>query len=293
MRIQMESTYLLIGMNKLTHKIYIGTMAFVVLATTYYLASTGYSYYSLPIEERFYHDKYAWFKPSGIMGHTLGVIGTFLITFGVFIYIARKRYGFLSRFIRLKYLLEFHIFLCVLGPILILFHTTFKFGGIVAIAFWSMVAVVLSGVIGRFIYIQIPRSIEGRELSIQDIQAKRKEFEERIRNNKSINEETANLILSNDEEQKWGLKTTFLNYSKIQKIKKQLTKSSLPKKEQLSIIDLAKEEMALVSKIGRLQQMQKLFKYWHVVHMPFAIIMLIIVLIHIGVTITLGYKGIF
>ena len=56
---------------------------------------------------------------------------------------------------------------------------------------------------------------------------------------------------------------------------------------------MSKEEMTLASKIGRLEQMQKLFKYWHVVHMPFAIIMLIIVLIHVGVTIALGYKGIF
>lgn len=268
-------------------------MVSVVLTITYYLASTGYSYYSLPIEERFYHDKYEWFKPSGIMGHTLGVIGTFLITFGVFIYIARKRYGILSRLIRLKYLLEFHIFLCTLGPILILFHTTFKFGGIVAIAFWSMVAVVLSGVIGRFIYIQIPRSIEGRELSIQDIQQKREDFEVHIRKNEAINPETLHLILSNNEAQRWGLRTAFINYSKIKKIKKNLKSSRLSREEKAAIVEMAKEEMSLASKIGRLEQMQKLFKYWHVVHMPFAIIMLIIVLIHVGVTITLGYKGIF
>jgi hypothetical protein len=268
-------------------------MVSIVVVTTYYLASTGYSYYALPLEERFYHDKYEWFKPSGIMGHTLGVIGTFLIAFGVFIYIARKRYGFLGRFIRLKYLLEFHIFLCVLGPIMILFHTTFKFGGVVAIAFWSMVAVVLSGVVGRFIYIQIPRTIEGRELSIQDIQNKREDFAEQIRNNKSITSATADLILSNNEAEKWGLRTAVKNYTKIQQIKKNIKNSNLSKTEQRAIIDMAKEEMALASKIGRLQQMQKLFKYWHVVHMPFAIVMLIIVLIHVGVTLTLGYKGIF
>jgi hypothetical protein len=268
-------------------------MVSIVFVITYYIASTGYSYYSLPIEERFYHERYSWFKPSGLLGHTLGVIGTFLITFGVFIYIARKRYGFLSKLIRLKYLLEFHIFLCTLGPILILFHTTFKFGGIVAIAFWSMVAVVLSGVIGRFIYIQIPRSIEGRELSIQDIQNKRNDFEGKIRNNKSINSETLDLILSNSENQKWGIKTYFINNAKIKQIKKNLKNSGLTKGEKAGIVEMAKEEMSLASKIGRLEQMQKLFKYWHVVHMPFAIIMLIIVLIHIGVTLSLGYKGIF
>jgi hypothetical protein len=69
----------------------------------------------------------------------------------------------------LKYWLEFHIFLCSLGPVMILFHTAFKFGGIVSISFWSMIAVVVSGIIGRFIYIQIPRTIEGRELSLNEV----------------------------------------------------------------------------------------------------------------------------
>ena len=245
------------------------------------------------MKSAFYHDNYQWFKPSGLMGQGLGVVGTVFITFGVAIYIARKRYGFLSRYIRLKYLLEFHIFLCILGPILILFHTTFKFGGIVAIAFWSMVAVVLSGVIGRFIYIQIPRTIEGNELTIKEIQEKRKEFEVVINENELINQDTIDLMLSNDESLKWGFSTRIKNYNKIRKIKNSLKASRLSNKEQTTIIEMAKEEMSLTSKISRLHQMQKLFKYWHVIHMPFAIIMLIIVLIHVGVTITLGYKWIF
>ena len=158
-------------MTKTIHNVYIGTMVLIAMATTAYIAIVGNSYYAIPLEERFYHPQHEWFKPSGTFGHGLGIVGTFMIIFGVSIYIARKRYNFLSKFIRVKYLLEFHIFLCTLGPILILFHTAFKFGGIVSVAFWSMVAVVLSGVIGRFVYIQIPRTIEGRELTLTEVKA--------------------------------------------------------------------------------------------------------------------------
>ena len=133
-------------------------MILITLIVTVYLSYTGFSYYKLPIEERFYHPNYDWFKPAGTMGHGLGIIGTLMILFGVVIYIARKRYNFLTKYIRLKYLLEFHIFLCFTGSILIVFHTSFKFGGIVSIAFWSMVAVVISGIIGRYIYIQISKN---------------------------------------------------------------------------------------------------------------------------------------
>jgi hypothetical protein len=56
---------------------------------------------------------------------------------------------------------------------------------------------------------------------------------------------------------------------------------------------MVKKEIVLSNKIGRLQMMQKLFKYWHVAHMPFALIMLIIVVIHVAVTLAFGYKWIF
>ncbi len=69
-----------------------------------------------------------------------------------------------------------------MGPILVLFHTAFKFGGIVAVSFWSMVAVFLSGVIGRFIYLQIPRSIEGRELNLYEVKEMRSNVAGIVRN---------------------------------------------------------------------------------------------------------------
>jgi hypothetical protein len=39
--------------------------------------------------------------------------------------------------------------------------------------------------------------------------------------------------------------------------------------------------------------MKNIFKYWHVAHLPFAIVMLTIMVIHVVVTIVFGYKWIF
>jgi hypothetical protein len=39
--------------------------------------------------------------------------------------------------------------------------------------------------------------------------------------------------------------------------------------------------------------MQNLFKYWHVAHLPFALIMLVIMIIHVAVTVTFGFRWIF
>lgn len=257
----------------------------ITVLVTIYLFYTGYSYYNLPIEERFYHPNHDWFKPSGIYGHGIGILGTLMILFGVVIYIARKRYNFMVRILRLKYLLEFHIFLCTLGPILILFHTAFKFGGIVSIAFWSMVAVVLSGVIGRFIYIQIPHSIEGRALSLQEVQDMKSGIGEQLKEKFEFDEGLSLQIA--------GLTSGVGGKPSLRGISRTLKSRNIPRKDRKDILSLLKNEISLSRKIARLQQMQKLFKYWHVAHLPFALIMLIIVVIHVGVTLAFGYKWIF
>lgn len=273
-------------MNKTVHAAYIWTMALIVIAVTIYLAYTGYSYYQTPLEERFYHPRHDWFKPSGLYGQGLGVVGTFLIFFGVSIYIAHKRYNILGKRIRLKYLLEFHIFLCSLGPVLVLFHTAFKFGGIVSIAFWSMVAVVASGVIGRFLYLQIPRTIEGRELSLQEVKNSQTDIQSVLNKKYQLDEETTILFLN----------FTTRNKDKIitkDALKKSLETHHVPKEEQRKIFRMVKQERVLSKKIQRLELMKKLFRYWHVAHMPFAIIMLVIVIIHVIVAFTFGYRWIF
>ena len=280
-------------MSKALHQFYVWSMVAIVLTVTAYLSYTGYTYYQLPLEERFYHPHYDWFKPSGLFGQGLGVIGTLMIAFGVGIYIARKRYGFLERFIRLKYLLEFHIFLCVLGPILILFHTTFKFGGIVSVAFWSMVAVVLSGVVGRFIYIRIPRAVDGQELSMQEIQDRREALLAQLAEQGGEQSRDILSLLDRSGADKDWLGGTIRHWNTRRAIKKILKTTYLTVGQRKEIMALVKEELALRNSVARLEQMKKLFQYWHVVHMPFALIMLIIVLIHVIVTVSLGYRWIF
>jgi hypothetical protein len=272
-------------MKKPIHALFIIAMVLVTVFVTVYLFYIGHSYYKTPLEERFYHPNHDWFKPSGMYGHGLGIIGTLMILFGVSIYIARKRYNFMSKYLRLKYLLEFHIFLCTLGPILILYHTAFKFGGIVSIAFWSMVAVVLSGVIGRFIYIQIPRTIEGRALSLSEVKNMQSDLSQEMSSSFNLDESTKVFLDEFIVEGKKG--------KSLRSLRKMLRANKIERKDRRAIIKMIKEEISLSGKIKRLETMQRLFKYWHVAHLPFALIMLIIVIIHIGITLAFGYKWIF
>ena len=289
-------------MTKTAHRIFISILVAIVLITLIVLTYNGISYYRTSIEERFYHQDNNMLKPSGILGHGFGIVGSLMIVIGVAIYMARKRYRFLSRLGILKHWLEFHIFLCTLGPILILFHTAYKFGGLVAISFWSMVAVFLSGIAGRFIYLQIPRTIEGQELSLNDIKALKTDIAGVLKSSYDLDEEGYNIITDSIKKKVELYHSNALirflrKYSDDRKtirlVKMVLKKNKMPNTEMKQIIELVDDDIKLNRKIERLSTMQNLFKYWHVVHFPFALVMLIIMVIHVGVTIAFGYRWIF
>ncbi len=289
-------------MSKFIHRLSIAIYVLIVLAAIVLVGYYGSSYYQLNIEERFYHADHQILKSSGMIGHGLGIIGSLLILVGVFLYMARKRIALFSRIGVLKYWLEFHIFLCVLGPVLVLYHTAFKFGGLVAISFWSMVAVVLSGIIGRFIYIQIPRTIEGRELSLKEVRGAKTDLVELLRKEYDLEEESFQLIVSSlDDEAETSSRLLVIRLIKkmrqdrraYKRIDSELRKNQLTRPERLKIKRLVVNEIVLNRKIGRLAYMQRLFKYWHVAHLPFALVMLIILVVHVVVTIIFGYKWIF
>ncbi len=143
-------------MSKAIHTVLIVFYLSIILLSVLLLINFGQDYYQTPISERPFHVQYELMKPSGFWGHGLGIFGTLLIVFGMAMYIIRKRWKRVTELGRLKYWLEFHIFLCTLGTIFVTFHTTFKFGGIISVGFWVLILVWISGVIGRYIYVKMP-----------------------------------------------------------------------------------------------------------------------------------------
>lgn len=289
-------------MGRLWHTLYILALVSVTIIVFVFLAVYGADYYLADIGERHFHEQDALLKPTGLIGHGLGVIGAALMIVGVFGYMARKRLKFLSRLGVLKYWLEFHIFLCTLGPIMVLFHTSFKFGGIVAVSFWSMVAVVISGIIGRVIYLQIPRTIEGREMSLNELNKMEAEFWAGFsEGNEAI---SAGLQKVNDalkmqsyrEDGNYIMRMiNRLNFERslITALRKELKSKGFKGKNYRKAIKILKSKIILNRRISWLSTMQKLMRYWHVAHLPFALIMLVIMLVHIVVALLFGYTWVF
>ncbi|MGA1870882.1 MAG: hypothetical protein ACMUJM_20290 [bacterium] len=91
-------------------------------------------------------------KPSGTLGHGLGIAGGIAMVLCTLLYTLRKKFEVFECMGRLSLWLEIHIFLGLLGPILIVFHTALKFNGVIGLGFWLMFIIVISGIFGKIFF---------------------------------------------------------------------------------------------------------------------------------------------
>lgn len=289
-------------MGHVAHKIYLYALVIITVAVFLFLSVYGADYYTTSISERHFHGQNELLKPTGPIGHGIGILGSVMMLVGVFVYMARKRIRVFSRIGILKHWLEFHIFLCTLGPILVLFHTSFKFGGLVSVSFWSMVAVVMSGVIGRFIYLQIPRTIEGREMSLNDLNIMETDLFAKLKDQFDIQPEIllrANEVLLQDRGGRGNnyLVRIYRRFAFERQLKnqfrKELKEQNIRGKNLRNAVKIFQSKIILNRRIAWLSSMQDFLRYWHVAHLPFALIMLVIMVVHVVVAVLFGYKWIF
>lgn len=254
-------------------------------------------YFSLEIAERPFHPEHFSLKPGGSTGHLMGTAGTLLILVGVGSYSLRKRWKRLWSWGSIRYWMNFHIFCCISGPALIFFHTALKIGGIVSISFWSMVAVVLSGIIGRYFYTQIPRSVSGLELSVQDIDLQLSGMKYDLMKKYQIPEEWINDFRFPDPPEKsspFRLASQLISDRLIwQKFKKtclaRLEEKQIEAADKAIILGILYQRAHLIRKKASMHLFQSWLHFWHVFHLPFAGIMAVILLLHVALSVYSGY----
>lgn len=93
-------------------------------------------------------------------GHSLGILGFLLMLMTETLYSLRKRMRTI-RFGRMSMWLKFHIFTGLVGPYMVLLHTSWKFNGLAGVVTLLTVVIVISGFVGRYIYTRIPRTADG------------------------------------------------------------------------------------------------------------------------------------
>jgi hypothetical protein len=220
-----------------------------------------------------------------------------MIVIGVAGYVARKRWRRLASVGRLPDWLQVHIFLCTMGPYLVLLHTSFKFGGIAAISFWAMAAAVASGIIGRYIYAHIPRTMHGHLRSLAALQESATQVQAALGDVAPATRLALEPLLARREPPprslagalRYAAAADWRSRSTVRRARRLLRPESLPPLEQRAVLGLVRERGTLEQQMSLLVPFQRLFNYWHVLHVPVALLMLLALVVHVTLAVMFGY----
>jgi hypothetical protein len=282
------------------------TVLAIILAVCVY----GFDYYRLGAADRPFSAKHSVLRPSGAIGLKLGMLGVSMFA-GLFLYPLRKRVKWLSRVGSPRHWLDFHVVIGATAPIVIALHSSFKFHGIAGMAFWIMLAVAISGIVGRYIYAQIPRSLNSAEISLKELEAMERELTNQLASQKVISlrdlaplfrlpspervrEESALLAiltmlmldLTRPFKVAW-VRARSVSVGEIVVTLGGFLPTRNPELEE--IIQLARNKSALSKRVVFLARTQQVFHLWHVVHRPFSYSFAVLALLHITVAMLLGY----
>lgn len=293
------------------HKIRLLLAWLVALAIVLVIAGYGYNYYTLGSADRPFSPKHDALKPSGTIGIKLGMLGVFLF-FLIYLYPLRKKWNWLARKGNSRHWLDFHIVLGTLAPVVIAFHASFKFGNIAGMAFFSMLAVTLSGFVGRYLYAQIPRNLSAAELTMKEIDdreaALRKEIHEQ-ETTFGFSVEALYVLPTQAQVAKSSLFGSLVSMFLID-FKRPISASRL-RLQQVGFgrwlitafglfssgdakleraIKVAQQQNSLRKHILFLSRTQRVFHLWHVIHRPFSYAFAILAMVHIAIVLLMGYR---
>lgn len=272
-------------------------LAGVLVAIWLSYSYDAWSYYATTLARRGVMPVHRILRPSGTTGHLLGIAGTLLLI-STFAYVARRRMKRLAKSGSPAHWLEAHIFCGIFGPVLVTFHTSFKFAGIVSVAYWSMSLVVASGFVGRYLYVRIPKTIRGEELSQAELEQRAAELRSQLAETRL----PLQLVARIDEEERRLLATASAKRSlparlrdalaarrRASALRREIRASGLERHLLHDVLSLAHERAELLRRITRLRKTKQLFQLWHVFHRPLVYLMFAILLVHVGVAFYFGY----
>jgi hypothetical protein len=261
------------------------------------LLAPGFGYYRADAGARAYSAERELYAPTGVVGHSLGYTGALMIVVGVAGYVARKRWRRLAEVGRLPDWLQVHIFLCTMGPYLILLHTSFKFGGVAAISFWSMAAAVGSGILGRYIYAHIPRTIHGHLRTLDALQESAVGVKSALGDVARETRLALEPLLARPEAPprslagalRYAAAADWRSRTMSRQARRLLQNDPMSPYERKRLLSLVGERMRLEQQIALLAPFQRLFNYWHVLHVPVALLMLLTLALHVTLAVAFGY----
>jgi len=275
-----------------------------------YLAWHGTDYYILPLTERPFHPQHLELRPAGSTGIRLGFTAAAMFA-GLFLYPLRKRIKPMQRIGKTRHWLNYHVLLGLTVPVIVTFHSSLKLRGLAGMAYWIMIAIVISGIVGRYLYSQIPRSVSAAELSLRELQEQTEALSRQLHAQEIFSQDELAEMLelpSSEKAAAMSLVRALLTMA-ILDIRRPWRVAALRRRvvsanerwttlgglrhtghEDLErIIDAAHAQSWLTAKVLFLHRAGEVFHLWHVIHRPFSYSLVVLIAAHITMVLLMGY----
>ena len=242
--------------------------------------------------------------PEEGVGYWLGIIGGSLMLL-LLLYPLRKRIRFLHRLGATKHWFRMHMILGLVGPLLILYHSNYQLGSFNSrVAFYCMLLVAGSGIIGRHFYAAIHRGLYGRKTTLQELQADLKASVEKSHGLAKLMPklvarlEKLSVELQSDSVRqtigirrslKWTFTHTLVRLSLLWTARRELRVAAVRfpvvAREQKRIYRTAaryiRDYTVLTGRVAQYSFYERLFGLWHVLHLPIFFMMVLSALVHV------------
>lgn len=234
------------------------------------------------------------YTPASGFGYGLGVVGGSLML-ALLTYPVRKRLRFLQVLGPLKHWFRFHLMAGILGPLFILYHSTFHVGSFnAAVALSSMLLVVGSGIVGRFLYRRIHHGLYGSRATLQELQkaaAERLEaLQPALAAMPAIRGEMERFaaLAARQPAGRWQRAGHFLALGAWRLLAARRVRRALAaggaaasRADLESLAAVLDATLRAGQKSAQFATYERLFSLWHVIHIPFLWMLLFTAIIHV------------
>jgi len=242
--------------------------------------------------------------PGSGVGYWLGIAGSGLMLLSL-LYPLRKRVRSLRVFGTIAFWLRVHMTLGALGPVLILWHANFGLGSInCSVALVTMLVVAASGVVGRFLHRKIHFALYERKEEAQEILADADELRGFLGADPHV---AGRMIAELDAFAQFGTEapksvlavlifqarigwrgaglrrklTAYARQVIAVEGKRRRRPQEVQRQQLAGVKDFMTQYIGAAQKAATFAFYERLFRLWHVFHVPLFVLLLIVAIIHV------------
>lgn len=225
---------------------------------------------------------------SGVFGHGIGIFGFILMLMTEILYSWRKR-SHSARWGKMSNWLRFHIFTGLVGPFMVLLHTSWRFNGLAGIVMLLTVIIVLSGIVGRYIFTAIPRTADGVEIEafelarqIEIVEGDLQQWEQaqpEITSTLGNALKGSQVFAGGSSAAVFGRSFSEIGYQfRLWRARRKLKSQYQSQAKELE--KLFNRKRALQRQVASLAMARRLLSLWHTVHIPIGVALFATAFVH-------------